>query len=77
LKVTFTLSRISCHQSMSAGHAHPTSVSRRRIGVDAASPSHRWWALSCTSLNMLLWALAAAALIGAVVSLMRPRHGET
>ena len=36
---------------------------RRRVGVDAASPHYRWWALSCTSLGMLLAATNSGTLI--------------
>ena len=64
---------------------------RPRIGVDAAHPNYRWWALSCTSLGMLLatinsgtrnmhtalWVLAATSVAGAAVSLLRPRHEGT
>ncbi len=49
-------------------------VRRRRIGVEAASPNYRWWALSCTSLGMLLAATNSGTLIIALPDLERSLH---
>jgi EmrB/QacA subfamily drug resistance transporter len=43
----------------------------RRIGVDAAHPNYRWWALSCTSLGMLLATINSGTLIIALPDLER------
>jgi MFS family permease len=47
---------------------------RRRPGVDADSPNYRWWALSCTSLGMLLAATNSGTLIIALPDLERSLH---
>jgi EmrB/QacA subfamily drug resistance transporter len=47
---------------------------RRRVGVDAASPNYRWWALSCTSLGMLLAGANSGTLIIALPDLERSLH---
>ena len=31
-----------------------TLTTRRRLGVEAGHANYKWWALSCTSLGMLL-----------------------
>jgi EmrB/QacA subfamily drug resistance transporter len=49
-------------------------VRRRRIGVEANSPHYRWWALSCTSLGMLLAATNSGTLIIALPDLERSLH---
>jgi len=49
-------------------------VRRRRIGVEATSPNYRWWALSCTSLGMLLAATNSGTLIIALPDLERSLH---
>jgi EmrB/QacA subfamily drug resistance transporter len=49
-------------------------VRRRRIGVEAGSPNYRWWALSCTSLGMLLAATNSGTLIIALPDLERSLH---
>jgi len=59
---------------MSATQAHPTTAARRRVGVDAASPRYRWWALSCTSLGMLLAATNSGTLIIALPDVERSLH---
>jgi hypothetical protein len=51
--------------------AQALSSPRRRIGVDAASPHYKWWALSCTSLGMLLAATNSGTLIIALPNLER------
>jgi EmrB/QacA subfamily drug resistance transporter len=47
---------------------------RRRPGVDADSPHYRWWALSCTSLGMLMAATNSGTLIIALPDLERSLH---
>ncbi len=44
---------------------------RRRLGVEADHEHYRWWALSCTSLGMLLATLNSGTLIIALPSLER------
>src|SRR3954452_507425 len=44
---------------------------RRRLGVDAGHEHYRWWALSCTSLGMLLATLNSGTLIIALPDLER------
>src|SRR5580692_3337390 len=56
--------------------ARTDAASRRRIGVDAASPSYKWWALSCTSLGMLLAATNSGTLIIALPDLERSLHAS-
>jgi EmrB/QacA subfamily drug resistance transporter len=55
-------------------HAQPTAGLRRRVGVDASSAHYRWWALSCTSLGMLLAATNSGTLIIALPALERSLH---
>jgi EmrB/QacA subfamily drug resistance transporter len=47
---------------------------RRRVGVSADSDSYRWWALSCTSLGMLLAATNSGTLIIALPNVERSLH---
>ena len=47
---------------------------RRRPGVAADSPNYRWWALSCTSLGMLMAATNSGTLIIALPDLERSLH---
>ena len=47
---------------------------RRRIGVDAGHEHYKWWALSCTSLGMLLATLNSGTLIIALPDLERNLH---
>jgi EmrB/QacA subfamily drug resistance transporter len=51
--------------------AQPT---RRRIGVDADHHDYKWWALSCTSLGMLLATINSGTLIIALPDLERALH---
>ena len=44
---------------------------RRRLGVDAAHEHYKWWALSCTSLGMLLATINSGTLIIALPDLER------
>jgi EmrB/QacA subfamily drug resistance transporter len=45
-----------------------------RLGVDAGHASYKWWALSCTSLGMLLAATNSGTLIIALPDLERSLH---
>jgi EmrB/QacA subfamily drug resistance transporter len=47
---------------------------RRRIGVHAGHEHYRWWALSCTSLGMLLATINSGTLIIALPDLERALH---
>ncbi|MGI8505977.1 MAG: MFS transporter [Solirubrobacteraceae bacterium] len=46
----------------------------RRIGVDSDHDSYKWWALSCTSLGMLLATINSGTLIIALPDLERRLH---
>jgi EmrB/QacA subfamily drug resistance transporter len=46
-------------------------VARRRVGVDGAHAHYKWWALSCTSLGMLLATINSGTLIIALPDLER------
>ena len=48
----------------------PTAA-RRRAGVDADHPHYKWWALSCTSVGLLLAAMNSGTLIIALPDLER------
>jgi EmrB/QacA subfamily drug resistance transporter len=52
------------------GHRAP----RRRIGVDREHGNYKWWALSCTSLGMLLATINSGTLIIALPNLERSLH---
>src|SRR3954452_25591895 len=58
------------------GVATRTETGRRRLraGVDADHHHYRWWALSCTSLGMLLAATNSGTLIIALPELERALH---
>src|SRR5579863_5914930 len=47
---------------------------RRRIGVHAEHDAYKWWALSCTSLGMLLATINSGTLIIALPDLERSLH---
>jgi hypothetical protein len=47
---------------------------RRRIGVHADHEHYKWWALSCTSLGMLLATINSGTLIIALPDLERALH---
>src|SRR5271167_266552 len=51
-----------------------TTTARRRPGVSADHEHYRWWALSCTSLGMLLAATNSGTLIIALPDLERSLH---
>jgi EmrB/QacA subfamily drug resistance transporter len=58
-------------------HAQPAQsaqASRRRIGVDSDHDAYKWWALSCTSLGMLLATINSGTLIIALPNLERSLH---
>src|SRR5438067_959136 len=48
-----------------------TTAPRRRLGVAAEHPHYKWWALSCTSLGMLLATINSGTLIIALPDLQR------
>src|SRR5215217_1511499 len=48
-----------------------TTLPRRRVGVDADHAHYKWWALSCTSLGMLLATINSGTLIIALPDLER------
>ncbi|HKR98594.1 MAG TPA: MFS transporter [Candidatus Dormibacteraeota bacterium] len=48
-----------------------TTATRRRVGVAAEHPHYKWWALSCTSLGMLLATINSGTLIIALPDLER------
>jgi EmrB/QacA subfamily drug resistance transporter len=51
-----------------------TIAPRRRLGVDAGHANYKWWALSCTSLGMLLATINSGTLIIALPDLARELH---
>ena len=55
-------------------HTETLPRTRRRLGVESDSPHYRWWALSCTSLGMLMAATNSGTLIIALPSLERHLH---
>src|SRR3954453_20836221 len=54
--------------------ANTTAGHRNRFGVAADHEHYRWWALSCTSLGMLLAATNSGTLIIALPDLERSLH---
>ncbi len=52
----------------------PGAPSRRRIGVNSDHDAYKWWALSCTSLGMLLATINSGTLIIALPDLERSLH---
>src|SRR5260221_3882294 len=59
---------------MSVTSPPAAAVRRRRPGVAAEHPHYKWWALSCTSLGMLLAATNSGTLIIALPDLERSLH---
>ncbi|MDQ6728792.1 MAG: MFS transporter [Actinomycetota bacterium] len=60
---------------MSTTQAPPGPAERtRRIGVSAEHDHYKWWALSCTSLGMLLATINSGTLIIALPNLERSLH---
>ena len=69
-KFTFT-----SHSATLARVSSATAVApRRRLGVDADHEHYKWWALSCTSLGMLLATINSGTLIIALPDLERALH---
>ena len=62
--------------ALSAVQTPPASQQQRtrRIGVSAEHDSYKWWALSCTSLGMLLATINSGTLIIALPDLERSLH---
>src|SRR6201996_8414606 len=56
-----------------ARHATPAN-GNRRLGVNSEHDSYKWWALSCTSLGMLLATINSGTLIIALPDLERSLH---
>jgi EmrB/QacA subfamily drug resistance transporter len=54
--------------------ANPSNPGHSRFGVDASHEHYKWWALSCTSLGMLLAATNSGTLIIALPNLERSLH---
>jgi len=54
----------------------PTPTRRSRLGVAKDHASYKWWALSCTSLGMLLAATNSGTLIIALPDLERSLHAS-
>src|SRR6478736_1452266 len=59
---------------MSLADASPATTRRRRIGVHAEHEHYKWWALSCTSLGMLLATINSGTLIIALPDLGKALH---
>src|SRR3954469_8544868 len=51
-----------------------TPLRSRRPGVDPEHPQYKWWALSCTSLGMLVATINSGTLIIALPDLERSLH---
>ncbi len=60
-------------RSQAVKHAGTTGA-RRRIGVSAGHDNYKWWALSCTSLGMLIATINSGTLIIALPALERSLH---
>ena len=54
----------------------PNGTRRSRIGVAEGHAHYKWWALSCTSLGMLLAATNSGTLIIALPDLERSLHAS-
>jgi EmrB/QacA subfamily drug resistance transporter len=59
---------------MTSGAIETGTSRRRRVGVHADHASYKWWALSCTSLGMLLATINSGTLIIALPDLSRSLH---
>jgi EmrB/QacA subfamily drug resistance transporter len=59
---------------LTAVQAPPAERRNRRIGVNSDHDSYKWWALSCTSLGMLLATINSGTLIIALPDLERSLH---
>ena len=51
-----------------------SDTARRRFGVDSSHAHYKWWALSCTSLGMLMATINSGTLIIALPDLERSLH---
>jgi EmrB/QacA subfamily drug resistance transporter len=58
----------------SPAHTNGSPAGSSRFGVEAGAESYKWWALSCTSLGMLLAATNSGTLIIALPDLERSLH---
>ncbi len=63
-------------QATATTTADGTAPRRSRFGVDAGHEHYKWWALSCTSLGMLLAATNSGTLIIALPDLERSLHSS-
>src|SRR3954451_25160398 len=61
---------------MPATDASAPLARRRRIGVHAEHEHYKWWALSCTSLGMLLATINSGTLVIALPHLERAVGGD-
>ncbi|MBV9802318.1 MAG: MFS transporter [Solirubrobacterales bacterium] len=61
-------------RTLEAPSTPPSGGRRRRIGVDSEHSHYKWWALSCTSLGMLLATINSGTLIIALPDLERSLH---
>ncbi len=62
--------------TVTAGRAARSESRQRRFGVAAGHENYKWWALSCTSLGMLLAATNSGTLIIALPDLERSLHAS-
>jgi EmrB/QacA subfamily drug resistance transporter len=65
---------MSALQSKERARRTDAPAARRRVGVHAEHDSYKWWALSCTSLGMLLATINSGTLIIALPDLERSLH---
>jgi EmrB/QacA subfamily drug resistance transporter len=63
-------------QSTANSAQDPTGTRQKRFGVEAGHAHYKWWALSCTSLGMLLAATNSGTLIIALPDLERSLHAS-
>src|ERR1700759_4350592 len=57
-----------------SGASGAVAPARQRLGVSAGNDHYKWWALSCTSLGMLLATINSGTLIIALPDLERSLH---
>jgi EmrB/QacA subfamily drug resistance transporter len=62
------------HIELGTARRRINDTGAQRVGVDAGHSSYKWWALSCTSLGMLLAATNSGTLIIALPDLERSLH---
>src|ERR687885_1147232 len=60
--------------ALEAPETSTTISARRRVGVAAGHEHYKWWALSCTSLGMLMATINSGTLIIALPDLERSLH---